>query len=80
LTKHDLDKIYKYFDKKSENFVRYPEFIDLVRGDLTQRRGELIRSTWERLVGADSIKFIDLQNAFDPYGQQDVIYFPFKES
>jgi len=72
LTKHDLDKIYKYFDKKSENFVRYPEFIDLVRGDLTQHRGELIRDTWERLVGADSIKFIDLQNAFDPYGQQEV--------
>ena len=74
LTKHDVDKVYKYFDKKSDNFVRYPEFLALVRGDLTHRRADLIKSTWARLSSGqtDSVKFETIQNAYDPYGQPDV--------
>jgi len=46
LTKHDLDKVYQYFDKNVENFVRYPEFIELLRGGLNQTRGDVINAVW----------------------------------
>jgi len=74
LSKHDLDKIYKYFDKKSDDFVRYPEFIEILRGDLPQRRADLIRSVWQRLGpdGNDAISFGTLQKSYDPFGQDQV--------
>jgi len=73
LSKHDLDKLYKYFDKKSDDFVRYPEFIEILRGDLSQRRADLIRSTWQKLAhGADSVGFGIIQKSYDPFGQDQV--------
>jgi len=32
LSKHDLDKLFKYFDKKCEDSVNYVEFVNLVNG------------------------------------------------
>lgn len=74
LTKHDLDKLYKYFDKKGDDFVRYPELITLVRGDISSQRADAIGDTWNRLSqgSLDAIKFDVLQSSFDPYGLNDV--------
>jgi len=74
LSKHDLDRLYRYFDKKSDNFVKYPEFIALVRGDLQQKRADLIRSIWLKLCPDETgtVIFELIQQSYDPYGQHDV--------
>lgn len=70
-----MDKLYRFFDKKSDNFVKYLEFISLVRGDLSQKRADLIAATWNKISpdNMNAIKFDLLQSLFDPNAQHDVI-------
>jgi len=43
LSKHDLDKLFKYFDKKCEDTVNYEEFLTFVNGSLGEARGDIVK-------------------------------------
>lgn len=42
LTKHDLDKLFRYLDKNYENAIDYKAYLDLLRVPLTPRRREAV--------------------------------------
>jgi len=58
LSKHDLDKLFKYFDKKCEDVVNYEEFLTFVNGNLGNARLDIVRSVFSNISGgAGAINF-----------------------
>jgi len=74
VNKHDLDKLYNYFDKNSQNVVSYPELLRIIRGDLSNLREDFIVQTWFKLdiQGTRTVKFEFLKASYDPWGEPNV--------
>lgn len=49
LTKTEYDNIFKYFDKNCDDQVAYGEFLYALRGDLNDRRKDVIKLAFEKL-------------------------------
>jgi len=73
LTKHDLDKLFKYFDKQCEDNVRYDEFLKYVNGCMGEARREIVQSLFKSLSnGKDTVCLETLKSSYHPSGNPDV--------
>jgi len=49
LTKNEFDNIFRFFDKNCDDEISYKEFIGFVRGELNERRMNIVREAFGKL-------------------------------
>lgn len=49
LTPSEFERIFKYFDKNNDGKIDYDEFLRALRGDMNQRRRELVMLAFKKL-------------------------------
>ena len=49
LTKTELDKLFRFFDRNGDDKVSYHEFISAIRGEMNEHREGLVRGLFAKL-------------------------------
>lgn len=67
LTPSEFERIFKYFDKNNDGKIDYDEFLRALRGDMNQRRRELVMLAFKKLdrTGDGFITIDDLKDQYD---------------
>lgn len=73
LTLHDLNRLYRYFDKNFDNQVSYNEFIGVLSVPLSQNRANFAIEIYQRIAaGASVIDYVTIGNHFEPLNDPEV--------
>jgi len=75
LTDIDFEMIWKYFDRDESGFVSFDEFLRGLRGEMTQRRIDLIGEAYDKLdrTGDGRVTVEDLSGVYDTSMHPDVL-------
>lgn len=74
MKKQESTKLYRHFDHDKLEQVDCFEFLSALRGEMSQRRTNMITQVWEMLGdGAASIPYEKIANSFNPAGHPEVL-------
>mmetsp|Transcript_1949 Transcript_1949/g.231 ORF Transcript_1949/g.231 Transcript_1949/m.231 type:complete len:115 (+) Transcript_1949:1005-1349(+) len=67
LSPMDLDRLFRYFDKNRDGRISYDEFLRCLRGDLNDRRRNLIGLAYQKLdrTHDGKVNIEDMRVAYD---------------
>lgn len=68
LSPMDLDRLFRYFDRNRDGRVSYDEFLRGLRGDLNEKRRELVHMAYAKLdrTGDGIVNIEDMRIAYNP--------------
>ena len=63
----DMERLFKYFDKNRDGRISYDEFLVAIRGDMNDRRTDLVKLAYEKLDknGDQTVNLEDMRIAYD---------------
>ena len=75
LTATDVEKLFKYFDRNADGRVSYDEFLRAIRGDMNQRRLQLVHLAYGKLdrTGDGKVNIEDMREMYDVSFHPDFI-------
>ncbi len=67
LTPSEFERIFKFFDKNNDGKISYDEFLRALRGDMSQRRRDLVMLAFKKLdkTGDGIVNIEDLKDSYD---------------
>lgn len=67
LTPSEFERIFKFFDKNNDGKISYDEFLRALRGDMSQRRRDLVMLAFKKLdkTGDGIVNIDDLKDSYD---------------
>ena len=68
LTKTEENNLFRYFDKNCDDQVSYKEFIRIIRGDMNEKRRNIVNQAFKKLDkdGSGVVNLLDLAGVYDP--------------
>lgn len=75
LTKNEFDNIFRYFDKNCDDEISYNEFMQLIRGEMNERRLNAVAIAFKKLdkVGNGKISFEEIKLLYDVSKHPEVV-------